>query len=255
MWSQDRHQKIMALLQAAQKISTDHLADALSVSRETVRRDLLELEEQGHLKRVHGGAMLPDATPEEPFQKRMTIKSREKKAIGRAAVGLIAPGQTIFVDAGTTASAFAMELVKVGGITVITNSFDIATILRPAENTANVILLGGKVVSDVPGTYGELTLAEIARFRADIAILSTVSVSAEQGAADFDLHEAEVARAMAERARQVFVLADSSKLGQTSRVQYCPPEAIDGVVTDGGADEDAIATLKKAGIKQVVVGT
>ena len=252
MWSQERHQKIMSLLQTSQQISTDHLAESLGVSRETVRRDLLELEEQGHIRRVHGGAVLPDPMPEEPFQKRMSLKSREKKVIARAAAGLIKPGQSIFVDAGTTTSALALELAKAGRISVITNSFDIASTLRRAKKDVDVVLLGGKIVSDVPGTYGELTLSEIARFQVDIAFLSSVSVSAEQGAADFDLHEAEVARAMSEHAEKIVVLADSSKLGLTSRVQYCPCERINTLVTDHGAAPEVISALERAGIGRVV---
>ena len=107
MWSKDRHQKIMSLLEAQHRVSTDTLAEEFDVSRETVRRDLLELEGEGLVKRVHGGAVLPHPVPEEPFKKRMGSNLREKKAIARRAAQLITPGQCVFIDAGTTTSVFA----------------------------------------------------------------------------------------------------------------------------------------------------
>ncbi len=235
MWSKERHQRIVKLLNTTSQVSAGTLADMLNVSRETVRRDLVELEHRGLVRRVHGGAVLPRPTSEEPFKKRLATNPREKREIARKAAALIEPGQCIMVDAGTTTSVFAHELTKTPGIMVITNSIDVASIIRAADCDIDLLLLGGQLISDVPGTFGELTLSEIQRFQADHAFVAPVALHPESGAFDFDLHEAEVARAMIAQSSQVNMLVVGSKLGTTSRVGYCAPGRIDVVVTDDAA--------------------
>ena len=141
MWAQERHQRILSMLAASRQVSANDLAEMLSVSRETVRRDLLDLEKTGQVNRVHGGAVLPEPRTEEPFRQRMTVQLRAKSEIARKAAGLIQPGQTILVDAGTTTAIFARELAKLSGVSVITNSLDVATTLQGAGK--EVLLLGG----------------------------------------------------------------------------------------------------------------
>ncbi len=198
---------------------------------------------------------MQDALHEAPFQDRKAANRAEKAAIARAAAPLLLEGQTCFVDAGTTTAMFATELGRLVGLTVITNSLDVAArrqVLCPQDAT---ILLGGRLLSEVPGTYGDGTVAEIARYTADIAIISPVGVSATQGATNFLPHEAEVARAMVARSRRTMVLADHSKIGAESRVQFCPCPRIDVLVTDAGADEAALAALRTAGIGSIVRAT
>lgn len=194
----------------------------------------------------------PVPAPEEPFRKRMAAHRDEKIAIAKAAARLIKPGQSLFVDAGTTTSVFAAELAKVSGISVVTNSFDIATTLRRAESGTSVLLLGGRIVTDVPGTYGELTLSEIARFRTDVAVVSPVALHPEGGAGNYDLHEAEVARAMIEQSAKLIMLADHAKLCVSSQVRFCTCGQIDTLVTGASASAEKLAQLKRAGVKSVV---
>jgi DeoR family transcriptional regulator, fructose operon transcriptional repressor len=253
MWSKERHQKILAILKAQHQISTDLLADDFGVSRETIRRDLIELEGEGQVKRVHGGAVLPQPVAEESFKKRMSSNQREKKAIARRAVALIKPGECVFMDAGTTTSIFARELARIPDVSVITNSIDIAMTIQRSEHHLDVLLLGGRVVSDVPGTYGELTMAEISRFNVDVAVTSPVALHPEQGAANFDLHEAEVARAMIAHSTRLIMLADHSKLGATSRVQYCNTEQIDTLVTGADAATDVQDAFTRYGVKNIIL--
>lgn len=249
MWARERKRRIMEILDSRQQVSAGALASLLGVSRETVRRDLMDLENDGRIARVHGGAVLPQPTVEAPFRKRMNTRQREKREIARKAVGLIRPGQCVMVDAGSTTSVFAQELMRVPDIMVVTNSIDIATTIQSAGADIELVLLGGKLVSDVPGTYGALTLAEIERFRADIAIVAPVALDPAEGAFDFDLHEAEVAGAMIAQAAQVAMLVDHGKLRATSRVRYCPPERIDVLVTDKAAPAETVEAFERAGIR------
>lgn len=241
------------LLQAHHRVSTDTLAGEFGVSRETVRRDLLELEAEGHVKRVHGGAVLPHPAPEEPFQERMSLHLNEKKAIAKCAIKLIKPGQCVMIDAGTTTSVFARELTKVPNLLVVTNSIDIVTMLHQSDHSVQVLLMGGRMVSDVPATYGEFALADVARFNADVAVLSPVAFHSEQGATNYDIHEAEIARAMIAQSHKVIMLADHTKLETTSRVQYCAPNEVDVMVTSAGAEQEDLDALHKNGLKEIVV--
>lgn len=249
MWAEERHQRILSMLAANRQVNANDLADLLKVSRETVRRDLLNLEKNGQVNRVHGGAVLPEPRSEEPFRQRMTAQIRAKSEIARKAAGLIQPGQTILVDAGTTTAIFARELAKLSGVSVITNSLDIATTLQGAGK--EVLLLGGRMVADVPATAGELTLSEIRRFQVDLCFSAPVAVHPIKGAFFYDLQEAEIAIAMAAQAQRSVILADQSKLGETSRVRSREVGEIDTLVTTRAAATEQIAAFRLAGVDVV----
>jgi Transcriptional regulators of sugar metabolism len=251
MWAQDRHQRIRHLLRTMNHVTTEQIARELSVSRETVRRDLLELEAAGELMRVHGGATLPQSQPEEPFTERLMRNRPQKQEIARAAAALFRPGQSCFIDAGTTTALFAEQLAQVPDITVVTNSIDAAMALR-ASPAGGAHLLGGELSRGVPATLGAATINDIARFQLDVAVLSPVALHPQHGAMDFELAEVEVAAAMIRHARTTMLLADSTKLGLVSRSQICPCGRVDTLVTDRNADPDMVAALLRAGVREVV---
>lgn len=221
----------MSLVRHGARATTATLARELGVSRETVRRDLLALEAEGLLQRVHGGAVSPETATEAPFERRRRLRWAEKLAIGRAAARLIGDGQIVFVDAGTTTLAFAEALSSRASVKVVTNSIGVAERLG-----ARAVLLGGEISSDVPATFGELTLAGIERFQTDMAFIAPVAIEPSLGAMNFALHEAEIARAMIRRSGRTVLLADHSKFGILSRVSICRLDEVDLVVTDSAPD-------------------
>jgi DeoR/GlpR family transcriptional regulator of sugar metabolism len=250
MWSQERHRLIAERLRAQRRIAVDGLAQELGVSRETVRRDLLDLEQAGLLRRVHGGAVLAELKPEEPFARRQQTRRAEKEAIARAALPLLQPGETCFIDAGSTTALLAVELARLSGLMIITNSLDVAQGLRAQRADHQTVLLGGALMADIPGTCGEATMAELQRYSADVAIISPMGIDAQRGATNFLLPEAEIARLMIRQSRRCIMLADHAKLGLVSRVQICGCQDIAVLVTDvGGAEQAAGFTA----IGQVVV--
>lgn len=256
MWVAERHRRILDLLQTHHRLTTEHFVEALGVSKETVRRDLIELERTGQLARVHGGAVPPATAPTVPaepaYLERTGLQQPQKREIARLAAALIQPGQACFLDAGSTTLALAEELARREDLIVITNSLDAATVL--ARQPGNEVrLLGGRLETDVPATYGEQTVAEIGRLQVDWALVSPVSFDAVNGAMDYLWNEATVARAMLSRARQRVVLADSSKLGQVSRIQICPAVEVDVLVSDGQAAAARLAAFTDAGVKRVLV--
>jgi DeoR family transcriptional regulator, fructose operon transcriptional repressor len=249
MWAKERHQRILLMLGANQQVSANDLAEMLGVSRETVRRDLLDLEEVGKVARVHGGAVLPEPRSEDPFRQRMATQVRAKTEIAKKAVGLVQPGQTIMVDAGSTTAVFARELAKVSGVSVITNSLDVATTLQAGGLDA--VLLGGRIAADVPATVGELTLSEIRRFEVDICFSAPVALHPAKGSFFYDLQEAEISIAMAAQAAQKVVLAHHTKLGATSRVRAWDVDGIGTLVTNRAAPDEMLGQFRDAGIEVI----
>ena len=239
MWSHERQAKILESLGRDGKVQARTLADMFDVSRETIRRDLMELEGRGGLLRVHGGALRTsdDVHPEPAFVDRLELHRDVKHAIGLKACELISPSSTVFIDAGTTTLDFARSLISINGIRIITNSIEIARLARPASS-CETLLLGGKPDQEVPATYGELTLSEIDRFLADFAIIAPVALHITHGATSYELHEAEVARKMMRRAESCIMLCHSEKLGKESRVAICRADEIDHLVTDGREGSD-----------------
>lgn len=251
MWAKDRHHRIVSLLAVQEQVSLENLAAEFGVSRETLRRDIVKLEAEGRLKRVHGGFMRAEDA-EAPFQSRVTVNAEAKRRIGAAAARLVEPGMLIVVDAGSTTLAFAEFLASISGLKVVTNSLGVATELRERGSDAEVTLLGGRLGSDTPGTYGEVALAQLQRLVPQLAFVSPTTISAAKGAMNYDFAEAEVARVMAENATRLVVLADYSKLGNVSRVQICACDQIDTLITDQRAAQVELVELQRAGVAEVI---
>lgn len=251
MLQETRLHRIRALLATLGHVSTERIIKELGVSRETARRDIIELDALGAARRVHGGLMALDAQPEPPLTVRNEARAREKRAIARAAAGLLQPGQTLFIDAGSTTTRLAEELRTLSGLTIITNSLNAALALSAAEEgealNNSIILLGGAMMAGAQETRGEVTVNEIYRYRADIAMLSPTGIDNKNGASSFHAYEAAIAHAMVRQAGQTVLLADSSKLGVSSRTQYASVKQITALVTDSAATPlPAFAELKKA---------
>lgn len=233
MLQHERLHRIQSLLHRLHRVSTERIVNDLRISRETARRDIIELEHLGLCKRVHGGIVSNDPVPiEAPLNIRTTQNAKEKRAIAKLAVKQIRSGQTIFLDAGSTTSIFAEELKTLSGITVITNSFQVAINMSNEERlTDNQIILLGGTVSTRPQTQGDLVISEIQRYHVDFCILSAVGVSPIHGATSFYVEESNIAKAMLKNSRQCILLADPSKLNIVSRVQYAKTSEISLLIT------------------------
>ncbi|SEO57008.1 MULTISPECIES: DeoR/GlpR family DNA-binding transcription regulator [unclassified Luteibacter] len=244
MWHEERHSRIRDLLRTSGQVSVERIVAELGVSRETIRRDLVELAERGEIRRVHGGAVLTGDEP--PIDVRHATRVREKRAIAKKVASLVESGQTIFMDAGSTMNLVAEALATRSGLTIVTNAVDVAA--RFATRDANEVhLLGGRFNAQIGCTQGSATVAEIARYQPHVAILSPVGIDAKAGASSFEMEEAEIARAMCANARRIVIAADHSKIGVRSRVAWCPADRVDVLVTDRRSEKSrAIAAIRKA---------
>lgn len=257
MLQDERCQRISALLSLYKRVSTAQIAKELNVSRETVRRDLLTLEALGGVKRIHGGVTSTrEEKKEPPLRERLTERLLEKKAIGRQAALLLSPGQTIFVDTGSTTQAFAEALFSLTEITIITNSLAIASryvgLDLEIQKRNTLIMLPGEAVPGLPAVAGATTVSEISRYRVDKAILSPVGISVEAGVTSYRREESEVARAMCDHAKDVVILADHSKIGLKSRISFCSFSRVNLLITNSkSSDLDSLREMRKTGLSIV----
>ncbi|AXI01502.1 DeoR/GlpR family DNA-binding transcription regulator [Aquirhabdus parva] len=256
MLQQERLHRIQALLKQFQSVTTDRIVNELDISRETARRDIIELEILGAARRVHGGIVAVDSNViEAPLHIRNTLMAKEKRLIARAAIQYLHAGQTIFIDAGSTTSILAEELRSLSGLTIITNSLQAVlnlTVARESEPLNHeVILLGGRV-QQRPHTQGDLVIQEISRYRADAALLSPVGIDPLQGATSFYSEEAYIAQMMVQQSKQLMILADHSKLNVVSRVQYAKSHEITSLITNSKAEQEINFADYKKHMKQIV---
>ena len=244
----ERRERIVILVRQRGRITVDELAGILGISRETVRRDLTLLADAGKVHKFHGGASLPLSGGEGPFQARMGRNALQKTRIAKAAARLIAPGETLFVDTGSTTLYFAEELARIEGLTVITNSCDIARILGDGAGQARVFMLGGVFNSGNRQTTGTMAMEQMRAFRAHHCMLTIGALDTRTGAMDYDYAEAQVARAMIEQSETLTILVDSSKFGAVASFEVCPLSRIDNLVCDALPPEPLREALKAANV-------
>lgn len=259
MWHAERHRRIRSRLASTGRVAIDEITGEFGVSRETVRRDLLEMETLGLLRRVRGGAV---AVPREDttFGVRVTLRLREKRAIAHAVLEALESGMTLFMDAGSTSTVMAETLAEPHGLsdlTIITNSMDVAHLLaeRPSAPSRNfrVLMLAGEVRHDPMEAFGPATINDIQRYRADVALLAPWGIDARMGAMNYFIHGAEIARAMVRNADRSFVMADHSKIGAPARSVFCAPAGIDAFFTDKASRERPGFDSLEAALRRVVV--
>ena len=238
----------------------EDLTTSLKASPASIRRDLTRLEEKGLVHRTHGGVMLADngKMTYEPFRLDASFKVREdrfaneKQRIARAAALQVYDEETIGLGAGTTTTLIARLLTPRKGLHVITNAVNIALELS-ASARIQTTLTGGQLrwagAFSLVGPSALETLSSVVPHR---VFLGVTGMDPVHGATTIQPEEAAVFRAMAKNARQVIVVADSSKLLLASPAVICPPARIDMLVTDDGITDEAREAFTQVGIRVIV---
>lgn len=232
--------------------SISALAATLGVSLETVRRDIRPLVERGDLVKTHGNVQLPDLGREAPFDRRLREMTSEKRRIARHMAAQISDGDSIVMDTGTTTSVFARELLGKHGLTIVTNSSDVARTLATV-NGNKVYMAGGELHGDNGAAFGRTAVDFIARFRVKHAIITIAAIDARMGPMDFYLEEAEFARMALQCGERRVILTDHSKFSRTALIKVCDFSDFDLLVTDAPPPADLAAALAKAGARWEVV--
>ena len=227
-----------------------HVAVDLGLSEDTIRRDLRELAADGHLQRVHGGA-LPASPATGDFPTRTTLASAGKRAIARTAATLIKPGQTVILDGGTSTQQLARALPADLQATVLTHSPTIAVKLA-AHPAVDVILLGGRLFKHSVVTTGAIAMEDIARYRADTYFMGVTGVQPTAGLTTGNAEEAAVKRALAGRAADTYVLASAEKIGAASPFTVTTFADVTAIITDSDAERATLRALHALGVTVVV---
>lgn len=249
MKPKDRQSKIRDIVAAEGEAYVETLAARFQVSAETIRRDLHDLASTGVLHKVRGGARRLRLTDEGSFEERRFEDVEAKAAVARAVLGAIEPGDTLFVDTGTTTLACASELARLKALTIITNSPRIAQCFGAGPVRHRIFLLGGAWAQDTAETVGPMAIDQIARFEADRAILGVAALDSVAGAMDADADEAHIARAMIDRARQVIIVAHAKKFDRRAAFRVCRLDEIDVLVCDQKPDGDLADALHQARVE------
>ncbi|MDA0989272.1 MAG: DeoR/GlpR family DNA-binding transcription regulator [Verrucomicrobia bacterium] len=247
-----RRTQIEDLARAKTKVQVEELASLLKTSRETIRRDLALLSEQGRVRKIHGGAIYTQTAQENPPALRSGLACAEKQMIGHAAAGLFRDGDSLLIDSGSTTAAFAQELAIMGSFSVITNSVLVAQAFSTPSSKTEAFLLGGKYFGEGRESLGSLTLEQIERVSADHVVLTIGAIDEAGQFMDFNADEGYVARAMIKRSARVTVLADWSKFGRRAMFQVCDATEVDCLVTDR-PPPPAIASALNAARVEIVI--
>jgi len=246
----DRHQQILKLLHQHQTVKTSELIERFGVSFETIRRDLDYLEREGFLRRIHGGATLPasDYQKELPFTVREAKRVHEKRQLVKYAVRYVEEGQSMFLDVSTTNTEFARELAaNFDRLTVLTNSFQIASILMEKPQFT-IIFIGGQVRNSERCVVGNYAESFAAQFHADLFFMSVSGISLTNGLTDYGIGEVQLKKKMLECSQKIIVLADSSKFNVVSLLPVCSLDRIDKIVTDPGIPPEVLEQYRAAGV-------
>jgi DeoR family fructose operon transcriptional repressor len=245
----ERRRRIAAEVAARPSVKTEELADLFEVSGETIRRDLLRLQSDGLVERVHGGAT-PAEQPraiEGSYTQRRAANLAGKQAMARAAAGLLRPGDTVIFDVGTSVLEVARAVPVTWTGRVLTNSLLVAVELADRSDV-EVLVSGGRARAGdlaMAGTHAQRFFGD---YYADLAFLGSGGVHARAGLTDFHADEVDTRRIMFDHAARAYVLADATKLGAVVACRVCGLNRITGLVTDGTPDRELADALAAAGV-------
>jgi len=252
MQPEERQRRISEYLQKMEFALLEELAGEVDASPSTVRRDLSVLEASGAVQRTHGGARIVSPKSDEfTFSTRDTHQLAEKEQIGRACAELLAPNQTVIIDAGTTVYHVARYLESKTP-QIITNSLPVANLFASA-NRLEVVVSGGVIYPRLGVLVGPLAVEAFSKIHADVAIMSAGGITLE-GVTNSHGLLIDIQRAMIKAAKKVIFCFDHTKFGRQSVSPLCGLECIDTIVTDSGAPVDLVEGLRAREIEVVVGG-
>ena len=250
---EERRKKILEIINANGKVKVNELSRLFATSEVTIRFDLTELENQGMLERVHGGAIGTYKTyANMTFFERAKTREKEKREAASYAGTLVSEGDTVLMNSGSTMYYVAQELSNKKSITLVTNSI---MVLQQMDFKRNhrVILLGGNYDEQNQLIYGDDAVQQLNRYRTDTFFMSVDGVSAAEGITSYNYLEADVNRKMMERAKKTIIVCDYTKIGRSSFSFIANLQNIDMIVTNKQADPDEIKQIKEAGVPVVLV--
>lgn len=256
MEKQKRQKKILEFIRANSAATVADLCESFQVSEMTIRRDLAELDEAGLLRRVHGGATLGTGRSNEPTYRARALENHEaKQAIAALAASLVADGDSIALDVGTTIHEMVSPLKDRLDLTILTPSLSIANslleVFRP-NSGMRLMLTGGIVRQDEKSLIGEYAQSMYHNLNVDKAFLGVGALNIKEGFTEYNLDDAAVKKAMLGSAEKVYFLADGSKFGRSTFASVAPLSTATAILTDSSAPQAIISQIQAMGVEVIV---
>ncbi|MGI9134940.1 MAG: DeoR/GlpR family DNA-binding transcription regulator [Rhodoferax sp.] len=244
-----RQLKLIEVVLARGSVTVEHLADELSVTLQTVRRDVQRLSEAGTLTRFHGGVRVPSSTTENiAHPQRQSLHAEGKARIAREVARQVPNHCSLLINIGTTTEAIAEALLQHSGLRIITNNLNVAAVLSRNPGF-EVIVAGGVVRPRDRGIVGEAAVDFIGQFKVDIALIGISGIESDGSLRDYDFQEVKVTQTIIEHAREVWLAADSSKFNRPAMVEAATLSQIDRLYTDAAPPEPFAALLEEADVR------
>jgi DeoR family glycerol-3-phosphate regulon repressor len=231
MAATQRQMEILEVLRMIGSCRINDLAERLSVSEETIRRNVKTLADDGLVRKVHGGVHLPDAIHEASFHQRMIVNQTQKQKIARQVAKLVKNGDSLILDIGSTTAYVAQALKSHSDLFIVTNSIAVAQRLATRNNN-RLFMAGGELRPHDAGAFGIEAVNFVRQFNVQHAILSAVALSAENGFMLADLREAEFSREIMKCAQSTIIASDSTKFNKRAPVKLCDVNDINHLVCD-----------------------
>jgi len=249
MLNEERRRAILDMMQHDGRVLVADLAEQFQTSQVTIRKDLEILHVRGLVHRTHGGALptRQGALEDPTLREKAKLYRKEKLAIAIAAARLVAEGQVVILDSGTTTTEIARALRNFKNLTIVTNAVNIAAEL--ANSSLEIILTGVTVRKNSFSLVGPIAEETLRRLSADILFLGVDGFDVQYGLSTPNLQEAKVNRVMVEIAKRTVATCDSSKFGRRSLSLIVEPSALHHVITDHGIRKADMKALKRAGIE------
>ena len=245
-----RQAAIMKTLGSQGVCTVIDLAEQLSVSGETIRRDIKVMANKGLVERVHGGVLLPDLFREPDFQKRLNRNADAKSAIAATVALSVQNGDSLMLDTGSSTVYVARALRHHKDLMVVTNCTEIAATLAGGSGN-KIYLAGGEFRGDDGAVFGTAAIDFVEQFRVRTAILSIGAINLDDGMMDFHLSEAAFSQAVIRRANKVMVVADSSKFGLQAPIKVCGFSDIDVLVSEAPPPKGYRQRLTAANVQSI----
>ena len=251
---ESRQEFILHRVQGGGEVTIEELCTSLKTSVATIRRDLDDLERRSLLRRTRGGAVPIGPLFYEPFkhdasfQDKVESFAEEKRRIARSAAALVNKGDTVALSGGTTTTEVVRYLKPLSGITIITNTVNVAMELS-SNKDIDVVVTGGQLRGNWFTLVGPLANQGAQMLFADIMFIGVDGIDARQGLTCTHPHEAELLRILASHSKRRVVVADHSKIGGVAKWLLCPTTEVQLIITDNGATDEILPHFRNSGLK------
>lgn len=248
----ERRQAILSALEEARQLSVSELSVRFDVSEVTIRSDLQALSEQGMLLRTRGGALASQVMPEMSFDVRQQQYAEQKSRIGKAAAALVGDGDTIAIDASTTAQAIIPYIRHLSELTVVTNSLKVTMGLLGYPNI-QVLLPGGHLRRESISLIGQSDNDLIQDIHIRLGFFGARGLTIQEGLTDVNIEEVKTKQRLVQRCQRVVVMADARKWSQVTTATFASLDQVDSIITDFGAPSVMVDVLRQQGVDVTLV--